>query len=265
MGITLSREEGFHDKWAASVNLAHVLVDESFEACTAPECRWLMSQIGEVAGRQILDVGCGLGEAAVYFAKQGADVTASDLSGGMLRVTARLAAKHGVSVKTTQCSATGIPLPDETFDIVYAGNLLHHVDIEPTLREVHRLLKPGGVFISWDPIKHNPLIKVYRRLASRVRTKEEHPLAMREVRTFRRIFKSVRYECFWFFTLWIFLRLLLIERVNPNKERYWKKIIREHERLEPIHRRWAKLDRWVLAAFPFLKRFCWNIALVCEK
>ena len=265
MDATLGREESFHDEWAASVDLEQVLVDESFEACTAPECRWLMEQLGDIAGKRILDLGCGIGEAAVYFAKHGAHVTASDLSAGMLRVAARLAARHGVCLETAKCSATDVSLPDETFDIVYAGNLLHHVEIEPTLREVHRLLKPGGVFVSWDPIKHNPLIKIYRRVAADVRTRDEHPLAMRETRTFRQIFRSVRYECFWLFTLWIFLRFLLIERVSPNKERYWKKIIIEHERLEPIYRRWARVDRWVLRAFPFLKRFCWNIALVCEK
>ncbi len=75
----------------------------------------------------------------------------------------------------------------------------------------------------------------------------------------------VKYECFWFFTLWIFLRFLLIERVNPNKERYWKKIITEHKRLEPIYTPLEKLDKAFLNRFPYFKRYCWNIVIFCVK
>ena len=265
MDITPDREERFHDEWAASVDVEQIPVDESFQACTAPECRWIARQLGDVAGRRVLDLGCGMGEAAVYFAKLGADVTAADLSSGMLGVVQRLAARHNASVRTAKCCATDTALPDAAFDVVYAGNLLHHVEVEPTLREVHRILKPGGVFVCWDPLKHNPLINIYRRLASGVRTEDEHPLAMKEIRAFRRIFRNVRYECFWLLAQWIFLRFFLIERVSPNRQRYWKKIITEHRRLEPIYRRWARLDEWVLRALPFLKRYCWNVAVVCEK
>jgi hypothetical protein len=53
--------------------------------------------------------------------------------------------------------------------------------------------------------------------------------------------------------------------VHPSKERYWKKIILEHERLTPMYRRLEKLDRFVLGWCPWLKRFCWNIAVCGTK
>jgi hypothetical protein len=56
----------------------------------------------------------------------------------------------------------------------------------------------------------------------------------------------------------------LIEGVDPNKERYWKKIIAESARLEPTYRRLEALDRLVKRA-PFMKRFAWNIAAVATK
>jgi len=78
-------------------------------------------------------------------------------------------------------------------------------------------------------------------------------------------FEDVRHRCFWLATLWIFVRFYVVERVNPSKERYWKKIIREHARLAARYRRLERVDEWLLRTFPFLGRYCWNIAVVATK
>lgn len=262
---TLQQEELFHESWAKSINAAEVLVDEFFEACTAPENRIILAKLGDLRGKKILELGCGAGEASVYFAKQGANVTATDLSAGMLRVVEKLAELHGVTVATKQNASDRLDFPDRSFDIVYASNLLHHVDIEPTLMEASRVLKPGGIFASWDPLAHNPVIKVYRRMAMKVRTAGEHPLAMGDLRIFRRYFSQVDYETTWLTTLWIFIKFYLIDRVHPNRERYWKKILLEHESLAPLYGRLARIDAALLKALPFLKRYCWNIVVCARK
>jgi ubiquinone/menaquinone biosynthesis C-methylase UbiE len=259
------REESFHDTWASSVDIGSILVNESFESCTTPEARQIVEWLGDVRGKTLLDLGSGLGEGAVYFAKRGAIVTAADLSGEMLDVVSRLGTLHNVNVTTQKCTAELIPLPDNTFDIVYCGNLLHHVNVSSTLKETKRVLKPGGMLVTWDPLVHNPIIQLYRRIAQDVRTDDEHPLKMSELELFRKEFSTVKYECYWLFTLWIFIRFLLIERVNPNKERYWKKIVLEHKRLNPIYTKLEKLDKFFLTRFPWMKRYCWNIVISCVK
>ncbi|MGV8172337.1 MAG: class I SAM-dependent methyltransferase [Candidatus Woesearchaeota archaeon] len=259
------KEEKFHDEWAHSIKLNELMVDESFEACTSPENKYILKRLGNIRGKKILELGCGGGEASVYFAKKGAIVTATDISGGMLVVVKKLAKKHRVKVHTTQCRSDKIPFPDESFDIVYAANLLHHVKHEPTLKESHRVLKKGGVFISYDPLAHNPLINIYRRIAVKVRTDDETPLKIKDVKEFKKIFSKVEYNAFWFFTLWLFIRFYLIERVDPNKERYWKKILIEHKRLK---KKYSRLERWdivLFKIFPFMKRYCWNIVVVAKK
>lgn len=262
---TLQKEEVFHDEWASTIDINSIDVHQAFEACTAPENRYIRARMGVLTGQKVLDLGCGAGEAAVYFATQGADVVASDLSHGMLEVALKLAEKNGVKVAVSKSPADQIDFPNDTFDIVYAANLLHHVDMEKCLREIHRVLKPGGRLYSWDPLAHNPVINIYRRMATDVRTVDEHPLHMRDMRLFRRIFRNVEYQGTWLFTLWIFLRFYLIERVNPNAERYWKKVIIEAERLSSTYGRLEKLDRFTLRLFPFLTRYCWNITVVAQK
>lgn len=265
MHDNLIKEEEFHDDWAESMNLEKILVDEFFEAATCPENQFFIKEIGDITNKKVLELGCGAGEASVYFAKKGADVIATDLSSKMLEVAEKLAAMHNTKIKTKKMPADKIDFPDNTFDIVYAGNLLHHVDVEATIKEVQRVLKNGGYFLSWDPLAHNPAINIYRRIASEVRTEDEHPLRMKDVRLFKKYFSSQKTKATWLFTLWIFVRFYFIERVDPNKERYWKKIIYDHKKLEKKYHRIEKLDNFFLKIFPFLKRYCWNIAIIARK
>jgi 2-polyprenyl-3-methyl-5-hydroxy-6-metoxy-1,4-benzoquinol methylase len=62
--------------------------------------RYITKRLGDLNGKTLLDIGRGLGEASVYFAMKGAEVTSSDLSEGMLNVTTKLALENEVKVKT---------------------------------------------------------------------------------------------------------------------------------------------------------------------
>ena len=79
------------------------------------------------------------------------------------------------------------------------------------------------------------------------------PLHIEVTKFVKSLFRETIYDTFWLTTLWIFLRFYLIERVDPNKERYWKKIIAESTRLEPTYRRLERLDR-LLKKAPFSEK-----------
>lgn len=261
----LDKEKAFHNNWAKSINIDEVMVDESFEACTCPENRIIIEKLGNIRGKKMLELGCGAGEASVYFAKKGVEVTATDISDDMLEVAQKVARKHGVSLETKKLYSKQIPFDSAAFDIVYAANLLHHVNIENTLKEVCRVLKSGGIFVSWDPLEHNPLINIYRRIASKVRTEDEHPLRMQDLKLFKKYFSNLEVDTTWFFTLWIFIKIYFIDKIDPNKERYWKKILIDHRKLERLYSRLEKTDKVFLKLFPFMKRYCWNIVIFAEK
>ncbi len=261
----LQKEQQFHDQWAAVIDVDGIRVADYFEACTAPENRFILKQLGDLRGKYLLDLGCGAGENSVYFATKGAHCIAADYSPGMVDVALKLAAANQVEVEGKVVNAMAIDFPDNTFDIVYASNLLHHIpDPRLAIQEMYRVLKPCGKACFWDPLKHNPVINVYRRIATKVRTEDETPLDITIVDFVRSRFAQTHYDTFWLATLWIFLRFYLIENVNPNEERYWKKIILEHDRLRPTYQRLENVDR-TLKTLPFMKRFAWNLAVVATK
>ncbi|OCQ99693.1 methyltransferase type 11 [Oscillatoriales cyanobacterium USR001] len=262
---TLKKERQFHDDWASTIDVDGIKVKDYFEACTAPENRFILKQLGDIKDKKLLDLGCGAGENSVYFAKKGAHCVATDYSPGMVEVALKLAENNGVKIEGYTANAMALDFPDRTFDIVYASNLLHHLPEPKTaIKEMHRVLKPGGKACFWDPMKHNPVINVYRRMATKVRTEDETPLDINIVSFVNSLYSNVAYDTFWLATLWIFLRFYLIEKVHPNQERYWKKIIIEQSRLEPEYHRLENLDT-ILKKIPVMKRFAWNLAVVATK
>jgi len=262
--VVLARERSQHDKWAEETDVEKIKVETFFEASTAPENRFILSKLGDLAGKTILELGCGFGEGSIYFALKGAFCIATDFSPVMIEQAQRLARRYGVTVDWRVMDASNIDYSDSTFDIVYAANLLHHVEPLGTIREMHRVLKPGGHMCFWDPLRHNPVINLYRKMATEVRTDDEKPLDINIVKFIQDLFPEVIYDTFWICTLWIFIKFFLFEHVHPNKERYWKKILSEEERLRPLYYRLEKID-FYLKKFPFLKRYAWNLAVVAKK
>ncbi len=113
--------------------------------------------LGPVAGRRILEVGCGAAAAARWLVTQGAEVLAVDISAGMLRHATEAAEKTGIRPPLVQCDAMALPIGAETFDIAFTafGAVPFVDDAALVMREVFRVLRPGGrwVFSATHPMR----------------------------------------------------------------------------------------------------------------
>ncbi len=96
--------------------------------------------------------------------------------------------------------ANNLSFPDNHFDIVYGGAILHHLDIEQSVGHIHRVLKPGGKILFLEPLNMNPLYKLYRNFNKKERTPDEHALVSKDFKFIRKHFTFDHYF-FDFFTV----------------------------------------------------------------
>ena len=103
--------------------------------------------LGEVKGRDILELGCGAAQWSIALAKAGARPVGLDLSERQLAHARGLMAEAGVDFPLVHASAEQVPLPDGSFDTVFCDyGAMTFADPYATVPEVARLLRPGGLF-----------------------------------------------------------------------------------------------------------------------
>ena len=111
----------------------------------------LVNDAGLRPGERVLDVACGTGTIARLAAERvgpNGRVSALDVNAGMLSIARSL--PSAVAIKWYETAAESVPLPDQSFDVVFCGlGLQFFADKSAALREMRRVLKPGGrVYIS---------------------------------------------------------------------------------------------------------------------
>ena len=119
------------------------------------EPRWGMWQLpeselqilGDVAGKDVLEYGCGAAQWSILLARAGARPVALDNSARQLEHANRLMAEAGVEFPLVHASAGEAPLADEAFDVVFCDHgAMTFADPYATVPEVARVLRPGGLF-----------------------------------------------------------------------------------------------------------------------
>lgn len=104
--------------------------------------------LGEVAGRRVLEVGCGAAQCARWLASRGAHSVGLDLSTRQLQHARRIDEETGVRVPVVTGTATALPFADASFDIVFSafGALQFVQDAGRAVSEAARVLRPEGTF-----------------------------------------------------------------------------------------------------------------------
>lgn len=124
--------------------------------------------------REILDYGCYDGWMTPRFqAMEPLSISGLDISENAI---ARAKTTYGDRAKFYVGDAHAMPFPVESFDVVVGRGILHHLDYERALNEIHRVLRPAGHAIFVEPLGDNPGAKLLRAITPKARTKDEKPL-----------------------------------------------------------------------------------------
>jgi SAM-dependent methyltransferase len=131
------------------------------------------AEFAATGGLRVLEIGCGLGTDGAQFAKAGAVYTGVDLTEAAIELARERFRLFDLPGDFRVADAENLDFPDASFDLVYSHGVLHHTpDTARAVREVHRVLKPGGravvMLYHRDSYNYRVGIRVLRRAGARL-------------------------------------------------------------------------------------------------
>ncbi|MSR30120.1 MAG: class I SAM-dependent methyltransferase [Gemmataceae bacterium] len=191
----LQREREFHNLQAQGrlctlKNPSDYLQEDSRFFNHAPWIPLGFHLLGDLAGLKILDLGSGNGMASVALARKGAQVVSFDISTGYLEETRTRCLANGVKGNWVSGCGEKLPFASETFDRVWGNAILHHLELNPALSEIKRVLKKAGKAVFCEPAALSKPIYLVRRCLGKSgkHTPDEAPLTWDDLRRIKQAF-----------------------------------------------------------------------------
>jgi SAM-dependent methyltransferase len=203
------------------------------------------------AGKAVLVYGCGEGNEAQSLLRRGAaslrgfDISEAEIS--RARANA-VAGGYAERVEFQTADAHHTPYADSSVDLIVGNAILHHLDLDPALSEIRRILRHGGKAVFREPLAHNPILRLGRAVTPAARTPDEHPFTVADWSECRRHFPSFTHrEVELLSILFIPINLLLPRRLQ-----------------RALARRVAALDDRIVARWPALGRYARTSLIVLQ-
>lgn len=197
--------------------------------------------------KKILEYGCGTGSYAFFLAKHDAKVVGIDISEVAIKLAKARAKEESLkNITFLVTDAEAMQFEDSSFDIVCGTGILHHLQIDKALKELVRVLKPEGKAIFSEPMGHNPVINLFRKLTPQFRTKDEHPLTNRDLELIKEFFHQANY---------IFYNLFTLLAIPFRNTRVFSPLLKALDNFD------RKLFEWV----PLLKLLAWQVMIILKK
>ena len=194
----------------------------------------------------ILEIGCGTNTISERIAELGANVTIIDISEKAIELAKQNIQKDILNVSCVVMDAENLEFNDHSLNLIYGSGILHHLSIEKTICEIKRVLKKGGKAVFYEPLGHNLFINIFRLLTPRLRSRDEHPLLVEDLKLIENNFPNTRFHFFYLFSLISipFIKFKLFNRLTNMIER---------------------LDRYFNRVFPFLQKYNWITVIEITK
>lgn len=202
-----------------------------------------------VAGKKVLDYGCGNGVHSGFLAEHASQVVGIDLSEASLEVARKVHDTRRDKVSFIKMDCEALEFPDQSFDVVLDGGTFSSLDFQKALAEITRVLKPNGQLVGIETFGHNPIANAKRALnrltGKRTAWAASHIVTQKEIEALRQHFKEVEMYYFHLISLFAFPLLSL-----PGG--YF------------VLRLLEGIDR-ALLHFPFFQTYAFKVVFVCRK
>jgi ubiquinone/menaquinone biosynthesis C-methylase UbiE len=235
----IARERDFHNQRFADNHERETRTRRFYDAIAYGFDEFRARIVAASRARSVLEYGCGDEIMAFDLAHTARHVTGIDISDVAIHQAQRTAAhKSLANVSFHVDNAEDMHLADRSVDVVIGSGIIHHLDIQKAVQELRRVLRPGGVAIFAEPLGHNPAVNWFRNRTPELRTPDEHPLLMRDLRYMSKAFLDSHVTYFGLIAPVLGLFTSKVKRDAWSTRAVW----------------W--LDR-MLCRIPFLRRYAW--------
>ena len=235
----IAREREFHNQRFADDSQRETRVGRFYAAIRYGFDLYRTRVTEEARSRRVLEYGCGTGSLAFSLSEEAGRVIGIDISDVAIEQARRAARLRGMkNVEFVVNNAEAMNLPDKHVDVVVGSGIVHHLDIPKSMSEVRRVLSPGGIAIFAEPLAHNPVLNWYRNRTPELRSADEHPLTVADLRAMARGFSTVKLTYFGLVAPVLGLLAAGVKSESPMTRFTW----------------W--LDR-MLCSVPWLNRYAW--------
>ncbi|NOR44516.1 MAG: methyltransferase domain-containing protein [Candidatus Delongbacteria bacterium] len=235
----IEREKNFHDNRFGGADDERHSARKYYSINKHQEAKFVDVISSLCNNKNLLEYGCGSGEKSLQWQKFGAKVTGIDISPEGIKKAKKIDAKSEYHAEYFVMNAENTEFDDSTFDIVVGKGIIHHLSLEKSYSELSRILKSNGHIVFIEPLGHNPFVNLYRMLTPKMRTKDEHPLKIKDIELLRKYFNNVEADYFSLFTLFAvpFRNLSIFNKICN--------FLRNIDQL--------------IFKLPFIKRYAWTV------
>jgi ubiquinone/menaquinone biosynthesis C-methylase UbiE len=227
--------------------------------------------LGPLTHKKILEIGCGNGELSVWLAKNGAEVWGVDISDESIKIAEQRSAENHTATHTHFFSqpAESLPFENNFFDVVFINVTLHHLEIETSLKEFKRVLKPQGIFVAIEPFTFSDLIQKIRtsKLITKIypiyqETPTERILNTTDLLLINKYFSPLSYSPFRIFSPFIF-KIKTLFTIGAKICFPFEK--NDETKKRKLNRAFQKFDEFILLHIPFMKKFSRYLIIKGQK
>ncbi len=193
----------FYDRFWRPENRAAIEEHDfhAFQRDVDAALAWILRDGDGLTGARVMEIGPGRGRDTLGLARDGARVTAIDVSIESVRAAREHLRAHDLADRydAVVADVAHLPFRDEVFDLTLSRFVVAHVDRKAMTPELHRVLRSSGRAVLVEPLAHNPLVALYRRFSAHgCRETSPRYLTYGEIFTMARQFaRGVRHRGFY--------------------------------------------------------------------
>ena len=200
----IEREKQFHDLRYSDDNIRRQKVSKFYSITSSITQAYKQKLLESSKNSKVIEYGCGKGSYAFEIAHNRAElVTGIDISPVAIEVARQQATRENLdkNIDFQIMNAENLEFEANSYDLICGSGILHHLDLTQAVESIAKVLKPTGKAVFLEPLGHNFLINLYRRLTPNIRSEDEHPLLEQDLRSIKSNFQRSKIRYFYLTSL----------------------------------------------------------------